>query len=63
MENEIKGYIHCRICWGDRPEGETPANWQDVSVGFTEKGIQVWCNRCDEEVIHATATDKDMVLQ
>lgn len=43
--NEIVGYWHCKKC---RDE-DLP---QCISVGWTPKGIQVWCETHNENVRH-----------
>ena len=43
--NEIVGYWHCKKCC----EEDLP---QSISVGWTAKGIQVWCVTHDENVQH-----------
>ena len=50
--NEIKMYCHCRACGGDRPEDQSPQEWARLDVGFTKLGIQIWCWRCEKNVMH-----------
>ena len=46
MDNyKIEQNIYCEKCL--RSFSKT----NDVEVGFTKNGIQVWCNNCDESVI------------
>jgi hypothetical protein len=52
MEMEIQTFFHCANCMPDRPEGVTPKEWVRIQAGWTEKGLQVWCNRCDLNVVH-----------
>jgi hypothetical protein len=44
IENGIKSYFHCRTCLekGDR---------DIIAVGWTYKGLQVWCDNCDTNLI------------
>lgn len=58
-KNEIQMYFHCKKCIleiqqiaADSPEGASPRDYQRISAGFTKKGIQVWCNRHNANIIH-----------
>jgi hypothetical protein len=51
-ENEIVSYIHCAKCLEEIPDGVSPMEWSQVQAGWTVKGIQVWCNRHDLNVMH-----------
>lgn len=51
-ENQIISYMHCGMCLQERPEGISPADWQDLEFGFTEKGMQIWCRRHDCNLLH-----------
>tara|TARA_R100000742_G_C4233456_1_gene54542 strand:+ start:187 stop:393 length:207 start_codon:yes stop_codon:yes gene_type:complete len=37
--------------WSKTDKSVSPAEFQDNEVGFTPKGIQVWCRRHDKNVI------------
>lgn len=53
--NEIKMYIHCGLCIGELPEGpagQSPSDYADLEIGWTELGIQVWCKRHSCNVVH-----------
>ena len=50
--SEIKHYYHCKQCLLNIPGGESPESYSRYSVGSTDEGIQVWCNRCDKEIVH-----------
>jgi hypothetical protein len=50
--NEIVAYFHCGLCLRELPEGISPREWQDVEVGWTRIGLQVWCVRHEVNVIH-----------
>jgi hypothetical protein len=52
MKNRIEQFWHCRQCIEELPEGVTPRDFIHVEVGFTEAGIQVWCVRHEENIIH-----------
>jgi len=51
-ENSIQLFMHCRRCLQERPEGESPQTWARLSVGWTDIGIQVWCNRHEINIVH-----------
>lgn len=44
FENEIKAYFHCKTCMIKRQT-------QILAIGWTIKGLQVWCETCDENII------------
>ena len=50
--NEIRQYLHCQKCVDEESNHQSPRESSRVSVGFTEIGIQVWCERHQEEVVH-----------
>jgi hypothetical protein len=50
--NEIMMFLHCKICLSEKPNDVSPEQFQSVSVGFTELGLQVWCKRHDCNVVH-----------
>lgn len=52
MENRIEQFWHCRKCIDELPEGTSPREFIHVEVGFTRAGLQVWCVRHEENVIH-----------
>ena len=41
MKNKIKMFFHCKDCGGGHP-----------AVGWTDKGVQVWCETCDQNILH-----------
>ena len=49
---EIMSFCHCGKCFPDRPSDMSPADWMKIEVGFTPLGIQVWCKRCEVNVMH-----------
>jgi hypothetical protein len=51
-DNMIKLYLHCRLCFEEMPPDQSPKEWARVQAGWTEQGIQVWCNRHDANIIH-----------
>lgn len=46
-DTEIKTYLHCGKCIEEIPDGVSPQEWQQFQVGWTEKGLQIWCRRHD----------------
>ena len=50
--NLISSFVHCGMCLSELPEGTSPAEYRNVSVGFTRYGLQVWCERHDCNVMH-----------
>ncbi len=48
----IKLYLHCTVCLEAKPDGVSPKEWSQVQVGFTDVGIQIWCDRHDINVAH-----------
>lgn len=49
---EIGAYLHCGRCLKERPRDISPREWSMLEVGWTEKGIQVWCKRHECNVIN-----------
>lgn len=50
--NEIINYVHCSKCYEELPDGLSMKERQQLEVGFTDKGLQVWCKRHDCNVCH-----------
>lgn len=50
---EMVGAIHCQRCLKETPDGWHISQWEDLEVGLTVHGMQVWCRRhdCNVEVI------------
>ncbi len=48
----IQQYFHCNSCMPQRPEDVSPAEWARINVGWTVKGLQVWCVRCHKSIIN-----------
>lgn len=55
-DNEIAMFMHCSMClneWkGQGGVGESPKTYSRLSVGWTPKGMQVWCDRHEVNVLH-----------
>ena len=54
IENGIKQYFHCRTCL---EKGQKYI----ISVGWTFKGLQVWCDNCDKNLIALDFTDSSEI--
>ena len=50
--NEIQSFFHCGSCMGQKPEHTSPRDWSQLEVGYTVLGIQVWCKRCECNILH-----------
>jgi hypothetical protein len=48
----ITTFFHCMECMPLKPSGVAPKEWSAIEVGFTRKGIQVRCTRCDKNIVH-----------
>lgn len=57
-ELSISVYMHCSKCIDEwkvgvsGTEGQSPATYSQLSVGWTPQGLQVWCRRHDCNVLH-----------
>jgi hypothetical protein len=51
-ENSIVSFFHCGKCLREIPAGQSPRDWAQLEIGFTELGLQVWCKRHDVNVVH-----------
>lgn len=50
--NEIKMFFHCAKCMPKLPVGQSPQEWSRLDCGWTTLGFQVWCRRCNVNIIH-----------
>lgn len=54
--NDIKAFIHCKKCieeWSaGKGLGQTPRDYARINVGWTVKGLQIWCVRHDLNIAH-----------
>lgn len=50
--NQIGMFFHCAQCSELKPDGVSLRDWAMLEVGFTPLGLQVWCKRCDCNVVH-----------
>lgn len=51
-DNCIRSHVHCALCLESVPDGVSPQEWRQTEVGWTEKGLQVWCARHDCNIMH-----------
>lgn len=51
-ENIIEVFFHCANCIKDKPQDVSPREWARLEAGWTVKGIQVWCARCEMNIIN-----------
>lgn len=49
---EINAYLHCGKCLDELPDGVTPADYSNTQAGFTDQGLQVWCNRHNCNIVN-----------
>ena len=52
LKNNIVAFLHCKECLKELPDGVSPAEWSAHDIGWTEKGLQVWCRRHEANVLH-----------
>lgn len=50
--SQIKLFFHCANCAKDKPDDMSPREWARMECGWTKEGFQVWCLRCDHNVVH-----------
>ena len=50
--NDIGAFFNCKKCMEEIPDGEAACDYQQLEVGWTEVGLQVWCRRHDMNIIH-----------
>jgi len=52
-KSQIKMFWHCAQCMPEAAAArQSPADYQSIEVGWTERGFQVWCKRHDANVMH-----------
>ncbi len=50
--NKIKAYFHCKHCFDQKPASISPREWLRIEVGWTKLGLQIWCMRCECNIVH-----------
>ena len=48
----IEAFLHCALCLEERPPDRSPRDWQQLEIGWTAVGLQVWCRRHECNVVH-----------
>lgn len=59
-ESDIHQYIHCAECFNELRDGESPREYQVLEIGWTEKGLQIWCRRHIKNVLHLDFTGQKL---
>lgn len=49
---DVKLYLYCRKCHESKPKNQSISDYSRISVGRTNHGILVWCERHEEPVAH-----------
>jgi ribosomal protein L44E len=52
VTNKIALFFHCTNCINKRPDGTSPREWAQLECGWTKLGFQVWCKRCEKNIVH-----------
>lgn len=54
IENDLQilSYMQCGRCLDELPDGESPQSYARKDVGFTRRGIQIWCVRHSCNIAH-----------
>jgi len=50
--NYIERYFHCKECFEEKPADISARDWIRNEVGWTIKGLQVWCVRHEKNIIN-----------
>ena len=45
VRNQIETFMHCHKCMEELPQDKSPREYALLEVGWTERGLQVWCKR------------------
>ncbi len=51
-QNKIELYLHCGLCFDEKPADISPKDYQKIQAGWTKQGIQIWCTRHNVNIIH-----------
>lgn len=51
MAKQIVAFFHCAKCLNEKPRNTAPREWIRIEAGWTEKGLQVWCVRHEENIV------------
>jgi len=56
---QVKLFFNCQKCFDQLPVGQSMHEYSRTQAGFTDEGIQVWCNRHNCEVVHLKYEEGD----
>jgi len=62
VKNKIVKYFTCKNCDEILAEGVSPQEYSRTQIGITPYGFQVWCNRCERNVV-AWESEDDINVQ
>lgn len=48
----IHTYLHCGMCLREKPPGISPRTYARFEVGWTDRGLQMWCVRHEANIVH-----------
>jgi len=51
-EYQRQSIFNCAACVPRVPDGISPREYMHLEVGWTSRGLQVWCKRCERNVLH-----------
>jgi hypothetical protein len=52
MKNEILLFWHCAKCVSEKPAHKSPREYASIEAGWTKKGFQAWCKKCEMNIIN-----------
>ena len=61
MQNKIEMYIHCQRCLEIKPDHISPSEYSQMECGFTEDGFQVWCMRCNINILYLEVEEMEFL--
>jgi len=50
--NSIGLFMHCANCLKDKPADIAARDWVKIEAGWTRRGLQLWCRRCEINILH-----------
>ncbi len=56
---QINDFMHCIKCLDDIPSGLSAQEYQQIEVGLTRNGLQVWCRRHDCNIYNVDFEGQD----
>jgi hypothetical protein len=61
-DKQIESFIHCPLCIAECPQNRTAEDWSQLDVGWTDVGLQVWCRRHRQNVLHIDFLDHKLPI-